>query len=111
MSIERCETCRFFFEDTWMESIVNECCRRRSPKPKQRVWPEVFRNDWCGEYEPKDRPAASYGVDICAVHFFELDKATERAICKHCGFMVTKQTLVETGYLDYVEHVKKGEGP
>jgi len=50
-------------------------------------------------------------IKRCAVHFFEVDGKTERATCKHCGFTVTKQTLVESGYLDYVEQVKKGEGP
>jgi hypothetical protein len=59
---ERCETCRF----STPQGTPLLTCRRLSPSADPRrdaqrlsgvfeaIWPDVYPNDWCGEYQPKD---------------------------------------------------------
>lgn len=62
-AVERCVNCRYYDPD----SLGDEwgACRRRAPVPipfhrledegGSAAWPEVYEDDWCGEYRP--RPA------------------------------------------------------
>lgn len=51
---ERCGNCRFW-------SIDLTGCRRHAPTILSEVyeataiWPFVLANDWCGDYEPKEK--------------------------------------------------------
>jgi hypothetical protein len=52
----QCSTCRFFLAD-------QSQCRRYAPQPtadaKNAHWPVVSASDWCGEYQPAQREAAT----------------------------------------------------
>jgi hypothetical protein len=52
----QCNTCRFFQTDKTQ-------CRRYAPQPtadaKNAHWPVVAVNDWCGEYQPSEKAAAT----------------------------------------------------
>ena len=52
----QCNTCRFFHTQ-------ESQCRRYAPQPtadaKNAHWPVVAANDWCGEYQPAEREAAT----------------------------------------------------
>lgn len=52
----QCSTCRFFLAE-------QSQCRRYAPQPtadaKNAHWPIVSANDWCGEYQPAERQAAT----------------------------------------------------
>ena len=67
MTINNCATCRYissqsqhrFIEETGrMGNKILPCCRRRAPVFAQSddatYFPEVHKDDWCGEYEKKD---------------------------------------------------------
>lgn len=53
-----CETCRFYVPNLRSPDDPNYygTCHRHSPlhsdmSMPRRMWPEVLRQDWCGEYE------------------------------------------------------------
>jgi len=53
---ERCKNCKYFFV---IDNKLAGDCRRRSPEtPVHKfgaaVWPQVEKNEWCGEFKPKD---------------------------------------------------------
>jgi hypothetical protein len=52
----QCNTCRFF-------QASQAQCRRYAPQPtadaKNAHWPVVSANDWCGEYQPSEKAAAT----------------------------------------------------
>ena len=54
--VMQCNTCRFFH-------ARESQCRRYAPQPtadaKNAHWPVVAANDWCGEYQPGEREAAT----------------------------------------------------
>ncbi len=58
----KCESCRFYKPAS---PIASGQCRRRSKQVVlatsggvyDSVWPEVGESDWCGEYEPEQKPA------------------------------------------------------
>lgn len=53
-----CAECRFFKPNT-DESSGRGQCHRYAPRPSDtgtwRYWPELDRDDWCGEFEATDR--------------------------------------------------------
>ncbi len=53
----KCENCEFFV--TERKSDLAGDCRIRAPEPPvhklgQAVWPQVERNQWCGEFRAKE---------------------------------------------------------
>jgi len=51
----KCETCRFFVPT---EMVVYGDCHRYPPD--DNGWPVVRKDDFCGEYQPKDAPDDIY---------------------------------------------------
>jgi hypothetical protein len=51
----RCDECRFF--NLYFEDDKNGECRRKAPIVRQENiyarWPNINRDKWCGEYQPK----------------------------------------------------------
>jgi hypothetical protein len=52
----RCDKCKWWVQG--LSKLIGEC-RRMPPSfidhiPDARVWPFTKREDWCGEYVPKE---------------------------------------------------------
>ena len=60
---ERCETCRFWRQDTDGRESPEGWCLRHAPRPSLVLklgvapvyaeWPVTFEDDQCGEYQPR----------------------------------------------------------
>lgn len=58
MSLNQCQTCRFWQSDT----AASGACRRYAPRPTVvasdkkpgLVWPGTKSHEWCGEHAPKE---------------------------------------------------------
>jgi hypothetical protein len=81
MSTSFCFDCRFFVpEGTWLNDLTegqwDECiegeCRAALPVLGQLLtdrhgdpfrdfgdWPKVLASDWCGQFEPREKPGAT----------------------------------------------------
>jgi hypothetical protein len=64
--VKACINCRHFREGNSLQDAGE--CRIRSPHitngSEVRVFPKVFREDWCGEFERKSNPHNKIGEEV-----------------------------------------------
>ena len=56
---QTCNSCRYYRPELELAPIADEGrCHRHPPQigPRGGEWPEVDASDWCGEWQPQQRP-------------------------------------------------------